>query len=85
MEALGRTDENPDDPLGVDLTRIGLGDPPKPPLGGLTPRPSGVGLDGGKGFFLFLVFALFLYLVFANFVCYSRCLRQHNKWVGGCP
>ena len=49
----------------MDLSRIGLGAPPRPPLGGSTPRPSGAGLDGGEGYFLFLVFisALFLFLV----------------------
>ena len=55
-KALRNIDENPDDPLGVDLARIGLGAPPRPPLGGTTPRPSGPGLDGGKGCFLLLVF-----------------------------
>ena len=60
MEALGRTIENPDDPLGVDVARIGLGAPPKPSLDGSTPRPSGAGLDGGECYFLFLVF-LFLH------------------------
>ena len=87
MEALGRADENPNDPLGVDLARIGLGAPPRPPLGGLTPHPSGAGLDGGKGYFLFLIFfvsALFFVFGLADFVCYSRCLRHYNKWVDGC-
>jgi len=64
MQALGRTDENPNDPLGVDLTQIGLGALPKPPLGGLTPRPSGVGLDGGKDYFLFLVFRFYIIFIF---------------------
>ena len=49
MEALGKTDENPNDPLGVDLTWIGLGAPPKPLLGSLTPRSSSASLDGGEG------------------------------------
>ena len=55
-ETLGRTNENLNDPLGVDLARIGLGAPPRPPLGGTTPRPSGPGLDGGEGCFLLLIF-----------------------------
>ena len=64
-EALGRTDENTTDSSGVDLARIGLGAPPRSLLVGPTPRPSGAGLDGGEGYFLFLVFisALFLFLV----------------------
>ena len=33
MEALGKTDENPNDPLGVDLALNGLGAPPRPLLG----------------------------------------------------
>ena len=87
MQALGRTDENPNDPLGVDLAWICLGAPSKPPLGGPTPRPSALGWMVAKVTFCFLIFisALFLYLVFADFVCYSRCLRQHNNWVGTCP
>ena len=56
MKALGDTDENPDDPLGVDLSRIGLGAPPRPPLVGMTPRPSTPGLASGEGWFCFLFF-----------------------------
>ena len=63
-EALGRTDENTTDSSGVDLARIGLGAPPKPPLGGPTPRPSSAGLDGGKGYFLFLVFCFCIIFIF---------------------
>ena len=59
MKALGDTDENPDDPLGVDLARIVLGAPLRPPLGGMTPRPSSPGLDGGEGCFLLLVFRFY--------------------------
>ena len=76
MQALGRTDENPNDPLGVDLAWICLGASLKPLLGGLTPRPSGAGLDGGEGYFFvfcFLFLHYFLYLVFPDFVRYSRC------------
>ena len=61
-KVLGNIDENPNDPLGVDLTRIGLGAPPRPPLGGMTPRPSGLGLDGGEGCFVLLV--LHFYTIF---------------------
>ena len=64
MEALGRTNENPDDPLGVDLAWIGFGAPPKPPLGGPTPRPSDASLDGGEGYFLFLVFCFCIIFIF---------------------
>ena len=64
MQALGRTDENPNDPLGVDLAWIGLGAPPRPPLGGPTPRPSSAGLDGGEGYFLFLVFCFCIIFIF---------------------
>ena len=77
MEALRRTNENPNDPLGVDLARIGLGSPPRPPLGGLTPHPFGASLDGGEGYFLFPTFCFCIFFIFglADFVCYSRCLR----------
>jgi hypothetical protein len=54
MKALGNPDENPNDPLGVDLAQIGLGAPPRPLLAGMTPRPSGLGLDGIEGCFCFL-------------------------------
>ena len=63
-KALRNIDENPDDPLGVDLARIGLGAPPRPPLGGTTPRPSGPGLDGGEGCFLLVVFSFLHYIMF---------------------
>ena len=61
-EALGRTNENLNDPLGVDLARIGLGAPLRPPLGGPTPHPSGAGLNGGEGYFLYLVFRFYIIL-----------------------
>ena len=64
MKALGKTDENPNDPLGVDLVRIGFGAPLRPPLGGMTPRPSGSGLDGGEGCFLLVVFRFCIILCF---------------------
>ena len=58
-KALGNPDENPKDPLGVDLTRIGLGAPLRPPLVGATPCPSAPGIAGGEGWFcLFSVSAL---------------------------
>ena len=66
MGALWRTDENPNDPLGVDLAWIGLGAPPRPPLGGPTPRPSSAGLDGGEGYFLFLVFCFCIIFYFQS-------------------
>ena len=68
-KALGNTNENPNDPLGVDLVRIGFGAPLRPPLGGMTPRPSGSGLDGGEGCFLLLVFRFYtiFYFGLANF------------------
>ena len=64
MEALGKTDENPNDPLGVDLTWIGLGAPLRPPLRGATPLASGPGLDGGEGCFLLVVFRFCIILCF---------------------
>ena len=69
-KAIGNIDENPDDPLGVDLARIGLRAPPRPPLGGMTPRPSSPGLDGGEGCFLLLVFRFCIIFCFglANFL-----------------
>ena len=54
-KALGNLDENPNDHMGVDVARIGLGVLPRPPLVGATPRPSAPGLAGGEGWFL-LVF-----------------------------
>ena len=58
-KALGNNNTNPNDPMGVDLARIGLGGPSRPPLVGVTPRPFAPGLDGGEGWFcLFSVFAL---------------------------
>ena len=64
MKALG----NPNDPLGVYLTRIGLGVLSRPPLVGATPCPSAPGLAGGEGWFcLFSVSMLSLfYLSFAD-------------------
>ena len=62
MKALGKTDENPNNPLGVDLARICLGAPPRPPLVGMT-RPSGPGLAGDEGCFCFL-FSVLHYLYF---------------------
>ena len=64
MEALGKTNENPNDPLGVDLARIGLGAPLRPPLEGATPRPSGPCLDGDEGCFLLIVFCFYIILCF---------------------
>ena len=48
-KSLGNPDENPNDPLGVDLALIGLGAPPRPLLVGATPLPSAAGLAGGEG------------------------------------
>ena len=53
-KALGNPDANPNDPMGVDLARISLGGPSRSPLAGVTPRPSGPGLDGGEGWFCLL-------------------------------
>jgi hypothetical protein len=69
MKALENPDEYPNDPLGVDLAWIGLGAPLRPLLAGMTPHPSGPGLDGSECFFCFLfsVSALSLfYLSFAD-------------------
>ena len=69
-KALGTPNENPNDPAGVDLARIGFGAPPMPPLTGTAPGPSGPGKAGGEGyiFFLFSVSALSLsYSSFADF------------------
>jgi hypothetical protein len=56
------TGKNPSHPTGVDVTRIGLGAPPRPPLVGKTPRPSGLsmdhGIDYGYCFFLRFVFSV---------------------------
>ena len=39
-KAFGNPDAKPNDPLGVDLARIGLGGPSRPMLVGATPCPS---------------------------------------------
>ena len=51
--------KNPCDPSGVDIVRIGLGVPLRPPLSGETPRPSGLGMehDTGCSFWFFLSFS----------------------------
>ncbi|CAD6215442.1 unnamed protein product [Miscanthus lutarioriparius] len=46
-KALVDTDKNPYDASGMDVARIGLGAPPRPPLVGETPRPSGSGMEHG--------------------------------------
>ena len=68
MKALGNPDVNPNDPLGVDLDRIGLGAPLRPPFMGATPYPSAPGPSGSEGWFcLFSVSALSpFYLSFAD-------------------
>lgn len=48
-KALGKTDENSNDPSGADLAQFGLGAPPRPPLTGSTPCPTGPGLDRSEG------------------------------------
>ena len=35
-------------------------------------------------YFLFFVSSLFFVFGLADFVWYSKCLLQHNKWVVGC-
>jgi hypothetical protein len=67
-KALRNPDVNPNDPLGVDLARIGLGASPRSPLVGATPRPFALGPFGGEGWFcLFSIFALSpFYLSFAD-------------------
>jgi hypothetical protein len=55
-EALGNPNENPNDLVGVDLARIGLGAPPRPPLAGAAPGPSGLGQAGGEGYICLLLF-----------------------------
>ena len=53
MKALvGNTD--PNDPVGVDVARIGLGAPSRPSLVGETPRPFGLGMALGTGLFIFV-------------------------------
>jgi len=65
MKSLGNPDANPNDPLGVDLARIGLGGPSRPPLVGATPHSSALGLAGREGWFcLFFVSALFIFFEF---------------------
>ena len=66
-KALGNFDVNPNDPLGVDLARIGLGGPSRPPLVGATPRPSAPGLASSEGWFcLFSVSVLSIFLSFTD-------------------
>ena len=66
-KALGNPNINPNDPLGVDLARIGLGAPPRPSLVGMTPHPSGLGLAGGEGRFCFLFCVSALPSFYLNF------------------
>jgi hypothetical protein len=49
---VGNTD--PNDPVGVDVARIGLGTPSRPMLVGETPRPFGPGMAHDTGLFLFV-------------------------------
>ena len=66
-KALGNPDANPNDPMGVDLARVGLGGPSRPPLVGVTPRPTASGLAGGEGWFcLFSVSVLSIFLSFTD-------------------
>ena len=61
-KAHGNSNANPNDTLGVDLARISLGGPSRPPLVGATPRPSALGLAGGEGWFgLFSVSVLSIF------------------------
>ena len=46
--------KNPNDPMGVDLARIGLGAPPRPLLAGIAPEPSSPGQTGGEGYICLL-------------------------------
>ena len=64
-EALGRTDENPNDPLGVDLARIDLGAPPRHPLWGPTPHPFSASLEGDGGYFFISYFLFLHYFLFS--------------------
>jgi hypothetical protein len=45
MKALAYTGMNPIDPMGANVAQIGLGAPPRPPLVGETPHPSGPGME----------------------------------------
>ena len=64
-KALGNPNINPNDPLGVDLARIGLAGPLRPPLVGATPRPSALGLAGSEGwFYFFFYFCAFHFFMF---------------------
>ena len=66
-KALGNTNENPNDPLGVDLAQIVLGVPPRPLLAGATPRPSGLGVDGSEGLLLLLLLVFCFCTIFILF------------------
>ena len=45
--------ENPIELADQDLARVGLGAPPRPPLAGVTPSPSGLGQASGEGYIRF--------------------------------
>ena len=92
------TGENPYDPLGADVARIGLGAPPRPPLVGETPRPSGSGMEHGTGysFWFFLSFSFSTPCAFADYLIaitwpsdstisgWADVLEAIYKDIGGC-
>ena len=67
MKALENPNDNPNDPLGVDLAQIVLGVPPRPLLAGATPRPSGLGVDGSEGLLLLLLLVFCFCTIFILF------------------
>ena len=69
-KALVDTSKNPCDPPGVDVARIGLGAPPRPPLIGETPRPSGSVMEHGTcySFWFFLCFSFSAPCAFADYL-----------------
>jgi len=91
-------DKKPYDPLGADVARIGLGAPPRPPLIGETPRPSGLGMEHGTGysFCFFLSFSFSAPCAFANYLIaiigasditisgWAAALEAVHKDIGGC-
>jgi hypothetical protein len=58
MKALVDASKNPIDPMGMDVTQIGLGAPLRPPLVGKTPHPSSPSMEHDT----VVVIALFLVL-----------------------
>jgi hypothetical protein len=98
MKALAEAGMNPTDPAGMDVAQIGLGAPPRPPLIGETPHPSGPGMEHGAScsYCLSLSFELSVPCAFGNSLVaiagasditisgWTDALEAVYKDIGGC-